>query len=435
MMNKLNKKYQLLVVLGSLLAVLVVGLLVTRLLKPSYPKYMTKVNEDIKQVGSHRTDKFKDDKLTYVFHYPKIKGDAMDSYIEEIDKKYRPQSTPENKEEILIDYESYQVNDTNVSVLFTISKNEEVVAHEGRVLNLDTQEFSSPIAFLNQRGARKLSYDLRTSIGYKNNDIPFLHATDMNEAKDWAMSQDIITFVVNQKRYDYNRSELANYFSDSDGEDIPSVYLDKGTDPKEKLVALTFDDGPHYAYTKQVLDTLDKHNAKGTFFMLGSRVAGQEALLRRSLDSGHQLANHSFSHKNFNANDQEVVASQIFETNQEIKRATGLESKIMIRPPYGNANEEVLKNNDHTFVNWTVDSYDWHDKDASKICSVVKNHVFDGSIVLMHDIYQTSADALDCFVEDLVNEGYKLVTVEELLKSRLTEIKTHSIYYRAKLTD
>ncbi|MDN4607261.1 polysaccharide deacetylase family protein [Sporosarcina highlanderae] len=180
-----------------------------------------------------------------------------------------------------------------------------------------------------------------------------------------------------------------------------------------KKVALTFDDGPDPKVTIQILDILEKHNAKATFFMLGSRVEYYPEITKKVHDAGHELAGHTWNHADLTKLTPERIAKEINDTSAIIEQVTGAKVNAY-RPPYGAVNEKVRKFANLPTVLWDVDTRDWEHRDSQKLIQNVKQHTKDGSIILMHDIHQSTADGLDAVLTFLENEGYQFVTVSDL---------------------
>ena len=183
-----------------------------------------------------------------------------------------------------------------------------------------------------------------------------------------------------------------------------------------KVIALTFDDGPG-PYTAQLLDMLDQHGAKATFFLIGSKVSAQADVLRRMHARGHQLGNHSWSHPELPKLPIDQIASEIDRTNDAIKQATGVKPTVM-RPPYGAVNGVVLEQlrlRGMSSILWSVDTRDWADRNSDIVCSRAVAGAHPGAIILMHDIHQTSVNAVPCILSALKQQGYSFVTVQGLI--------------------
>ena len=182
-----------------------------------------------------------------------------------------------------------------------------------------------------------------------------------------------------------------------------------------KTIALTFDDGPG-PYTEKLLDILDKYDAKATFFLIGSKVSGQASVVRSIQARGHQLGNHSWSHPELPKLSVDQIAGEIDRTNEAIRQATGVKPSIL-RPPYGAVNGVVLEQlrlRNMSSILWSVDTRDWADRNSQIVCSRAVAGARPGAVILMHDIHQTSVNAVPCILSSLKQQGYSFVTIQRL---------------------
>ena len=182
-----------------------------------------------------------------------------------------------------------------------------------------------------------------------------------------------------------------------------------------KTIALTFDDGPG-PYTEKLLDILDKYDAKATFFLIGSKVSGQASVVRNIQARGHQLGNHSWSHPELPKLSVDQIAGEIDRTNEAIRQATGVKPSIL-RPPYGAVNGVVLEQlrlRNMSSILWSVDTRDWADRNSQIVCSRAVAGARPGAVILMHDIHQTSVNAVPCILSSLKQQGYSFVTIQRL---------------------
>lgn len=187
-------------------------------------------------------------------------------------------------------------------------------------------------------------------------------------------------------------------------------------DKSKPMVALTFDDGPG-AYTDRVLSILEKYNVRATFFVQGKNVARYKDTLKRAVDLGSEIGNHTWSHVNLSQSSSGSISNQISTTNTAVYNATGVYPKVY-RPPYGAYNSTVLNSVAMPSIMWSVDTLDWKTRNASKTLASVQKDTRDGAIILMHDIHAPTADAVEPTVKWLLMRGYQLVTVTELLNAR-----------------
>lgn len=200
----------------------------------------------------------------------------------------------------------------------------------------------------------------------------------------------------------------------------------------EKLIAITFDDGPG-AYTAQLLDELAARDVKATFFVSGYRAANYPETLKRMVSEGHQLASHTQNHENLNTLSAAKIADEISRTQDYITAAGG-DNPAYIRPPYGNANKTVRAQAPSPLINWSVDPEDWKYHNADTVCKNILAGSYDGAIILVHDIYQTSVNGALAAIDKLLEQGYEFVTVRDLLLRRGITPEAGVMYYDAKNT-
>lgn len=192
---------------------------------------------------------------------------------------------------------------------------------------------------------------------------------------------------------------------------------------KEKSIALTFDDGPDERFTPQVLDMLKAYGVKATFFVLGKKAEAHPAIVKRMIREGHIVGNHSYRHPLFTKLPVDQFAQEIGQTEEVLNRLIGYRPKLL-RPPYGEIDEEQLlwaKNSGYVVVNWNVDSLDWKNLNEEQVSGNILGHTKAGAIVLQHSAGGGSQDlsgtvkALPGIITKLRGQGYKLVTIPELL--------------------
>lgn len=183
---------------------------------------------------------------------------------------------------------------------------------------------------------------------------------------------------------------------------------------EKKTVALTFDDGPHPVYTPKLLAGLKERGVHVTFFLIGQNIDGNEDIIRQMKEDGHLIGNHSQNHMQLTREQTKEACDQINRTNEKIKSITG-QTPEYVRPPFGSWSEELECIVPMKVVLWNVDPLDWKTQNKNRIVRHIINHVEDGSIILLHDVYDTSVDAALEVIDTLSLEGYNFVTVDELL--------------------
>ena len=200
---------------------------------------------------------------------------------------------------------------------------------------------------------------------------------------------------------------------------------------RKPMVAITFDDGPG-RFTNGILDLLYEHDARATFFVLGYRVERYPDIVARAAERGNEIANHSWSHMRLSQANAGAIYNEIIRTSAAITSVAGASPPIM-RPPYGRAGgyvRFVAEDLGYSLVNWTLDTLDWRYRDANRIYNTIMNEVKDGSVILLHDIHATTAEAMERVIPRLIEEGYQLVTVSELLTYFYGSLEPGRIYGR-----
>ncbi len=196
----------------------------------------------------------------------------------------------------------------------------------------------------------------------------------------------------------------------------------------KKLVVLTFDDGPSNATTPWLLDTLYEKNVPVTFFALGSMIQNNPEIVLREVREGHEVESHTMWHQNLTAISEEDVIADVEEARQVYKDLLGYEPKY-IRPPYGASNYKLENNAGVPLIAWTVDSLDWKYKDVDSILWRSQQNLKDGGVILMHDIHETTIEAVPYLIDILRGNGYEFVTLSELVKIRHLNLENGALYW------
>lgn len=200
-------------------------------------------------------------------------------------------------------------------------------------------------------------------------------------------------------------------------------------DPALPMVALTFDDGPHSEYTDAILDVLEEHHAVATFFEVGRNVRACPDPLPRMAELGCEIASHSNAHRDLSKLKRSDMLQDLDTADQAFIDA-GVDAPTLVRPPYGAVNKTVKYDSGRAMITWTVDTLDWKVRDTEKVVDYVKGlEDLDGEIVLLHSIYETTADAVAELVPWLMEEGYQLVTVTELMAYYYGELPAPGCFY------
>jgi len=189
----------------------------------------------------------------------------------------------------------------------------------------------------------------------------------------------------------------------------------------EKMIALTFDDGPHPRYTPRILELLDRYGIKATFFMIGSNVALYPELGRTVAERGHEIGSHTFSHPHMLRLSDRALLEEL-ERTERIFQANAIPKPKLFRPPEGYRTPAqclAVQNAGYRMVVWSLDTHDWKSTPADEIERYVMQHVQGGDILLFHDYISgqnTTIAALEELIPQLLEDGYQFVTVSELMR-------------------
>ena len=198
----------------------------------------------------------------------------------------------------------------------------------------------------------------------------------------------------------------------------PAMHV-SAVDPSKPMIALTFDDGPSGA-TSRILDALEANGGRATFFMVGNRMRSYPSVINRMVALGCEPASHTWDHSYLTKLSEGQILSNLNQVDDTLQSIAGVRT-VIVRPPGGyinDASKAALAKRGTPAVLWSIDTLDWKTRNAQKTIDTVLSNVKDGDIILMHDLYETSADAAAVLIPELKNRGYQLVTVSELASYR-----------------
>ncbi|MCI9272834.1 MAG: polysaccharide deacetylase family protein [Clostridiales bacterium] len=405
-----------------------------------------------------------DPKNAISIHYPVLGLDQIDRIIKEKindilsdyqnnlpDDTHRP---AEFSSSLWVDYSSYIAGDQIASIVFTVEKNDSTMAHPDvyiltMTFDLESQALLSLSDILEGEYLLAISDYVREYFMQTEPYAP-LTDTELFSIGSAPVQGNFLNFTLNDTAltvYFQKYQIFPGYFGivsvsipyenlkgylkiDTDATLLHVASASamvppqqnqpvQGTpiDPNRPVVALTFDDGPHPKVTPKILDILKQNKAKATFFVVGNRVDSYASALQREYAEGHEIGNHTYSHPRLiklNTND---VLDQANRTDQRIANLTSYTPKLL-RPPYGEINDVMRENIQKPFVLWSIDTQDWQTQNKNAIVKQVMGKVKDGDIILMHDIYPSTAEACAQLIPALSAQGYQFVTVSELLAQK-----------------
>ena len=353
-----------------------------------------------------------------------VLDDAVSSYVNQTYYNFKNMDSPVIPE-LNISYTYKEVNEDiiNVSLMTEIVTDKTINKIKTFTYNKSNNKFLTMEDLVDDLAG--LDYEIKKELleKYQDADMDYLS----NVSYDYfTIDDENLTLYFNPAEIKSKHDELIyidvpldslKMLVDIDINEGKDTYLSikkKNVSIDDKVVALTFDDGPS-KYTDQILDILKKYNACGTFFLIGNKVEFYSDTLRRMLEEGSEIGNHSYDHKLLTRLSKEAFQEEINKTQMAIKKVTGF-TPTLFRPTYGGYNNTLKSYTDLKFVLWDVDSRDWQVKSKEKILKNVLPNVKSGSIVLMHDNHEYSVNALEDMIESLKKQGYKFVTVTELLE-------------------
>ena len=347
-------------------------------------------------------------------------------YDDSVNIKYGSYTKNEKNMYVKVNSNLYKDNNKNSKLVSTISK--------GTKLNVsESNEVFSKVKYKD-----KIVYILNTSLSDEivadsgfidcNEDVYAVDKIEVKKSKD-ENSESVGTLSRKDKikrigTSDDGWSEVV--YNDDKGfiksnllsiTEPPEFYrgnISANVNPGRAMVALTFDDGPNPSSSNRILDTLQKYNSVATFFELGRLVNSYPDVVKREEALGCEVGSHTHTHPNLNNLSAEAIQGELANSKAAFTNALGHDVSL-IRPPYGNSNDFVKSQLPYPIINWNVDTLDWKSRNKDAILAEVRKiGNLDGKIILMHSIYETTADAVEVLVPELINQGYQLVTVSEL---------------------
>ena len=247
-----------------------------------------------------------------------------------------------------------------------------------------------------------------------------------NEQVDNKESEDDASSDNKSKTKDSDKDNAVDAISNTG----QSKWIRDDLDADKPMVALTFDDGPYAPVTNKILSILKKYDARATFFVVGSRVPSYKDVLKKAYKQGNEIATHTYNHADLTKLSTKKIKAELDDSAKVISDVIGC-SFSALRPPGGNINDKMRKVISVPMIYWSVDTEDWKSRNTKSVlkeCKVIQ----DGDIVLMHDLYPTTADAVKKLVPRLVKEGYQLVTVDELLYYKGIKAEAGKVYYNGR---
>ncbi len=388
------------------------------------PQYMKRPSISEKEAGKqmHRISVKKETFIS--IYYPKFFHTNIDSSIhaavDELVEEFRHE-----KGRLFVDYSSYDLKETYCSVLLTIDKNG-VVTHRAWVFDL---EEDTVITMHDIFSADVLS-KLEALIEYEGENA----GSSLDGLENYyLLKNELVLFFkhAEEKKVVISLALLEPWIQSSFSYLLLNDSDVRVIDPTKPMVALTYDDGPHPEVTERILNVLKENNSAATFFVLGSRIASHHSLIERMIKEGSEIGNHTFGHQDMRKLDKAQLDDQISAWQDALKEVDATYEMKLIRPTYGATNDFVVKNTSYPLILWSIDTLDWSKKNSDYVIEKVLKEVKDGSIILMHDMYDSTATATEILVPELIKRGYQCVTISELFDAKGIELEPGHIYHDA----
>ena len=195
------------------------------------------------------------------------------------------------------------------------------------------------------------------------------------------------------------------------------------------MCALTFDDGPSAKNTPRVLDALMETGTRGTFFVIGNRIKENRALVQREHDNGHAVASHNWHHGNVTKSTGSALCAMPKKVNEAMIKSIGIPVRYD-RVPGGRYPRMIEVKVGWAYIQWSLDTYDWRGGGSDGVLSKVKKKIHDGDIILCHDIKDNTPESTRKIVRYLEEEGYMLLTIDELFAKDGVTLEPNKVYFR-----
>lgn len=345
--------------------------------------------------------------------YPRFNNDDINniitSYIYTYVKKFRLNSG--SNKVLNIKYDLYYFNDY-VNVVFNIDNSLSNIKYKNILLDFKNEK----LAYISNL------YEKDYLINEINSLINLKYSSDIYD-KIKNSNVDNHTYIINDNKIDVYFNDIdfgtlsyipmVSIIGDNNSE---TVSKDDNLDNSDKkFIAFTFDDGPG-KYTSELIDTLELNNSSATFFMLGNRMKYNTDIVKKVYNSNSEIGTHTYSHKRLTSLSNDEIYNEINSSEIIFNDITGDHLKYL-RPPYGSYNDHI-KGLEYNIILWNIDPKDWLTRDSKKIYNSVLNNACDGCIVLMHDIYPETIEAVKMLIPTLNEMNYEVVSISNLIYNK-----------------
>lgn len=416
------------VIITILAVVMIIGGLYYFLLRGDnqYKDYQT-YNEKNKSYGTvENYEKDTNDFYTSIY-YPKYDDKTLNEIVQKTYKEFikKEKKKKDQKDILYMDYSSKRIYKQYVAIEFQFKRVDS---------QTDKKTKQKKVMTYNEKTKKLLTLDDCLHGKYRDILINLGIADIQEQSTNIIVGKDQFTYYTDDQlsnKIDINYNDYKDYIKLAN-KNIPSnAPLDVKTpneisvDKDKKMIAITLDDGPHKTLTQRAMNAFENNNGRATFFELGKNVEAYPDVVKDVYERGFEIGSHTYAHAQLTKLDAASLDAEIKQTQDAVFKITGEEPKV-IRPPYGARNDNVraaFASYGLTNVLWDVDTEDWKYRDANYVCDQIVNGAYDGAIILIHDIHETSIAGLELALPKLAEKGYQFVTV-----SQLYEYKGHTEY-------
>lgn len=373
-------------------------------------KYEQKKDENV--ISSYIT--YTDELTEINVSYPRFKEDKINKIVSENIYSYVKDFKSYDKlnKSLNIDYDLYYF-DNYLNIVYNIENSLTKIKNKNILIDLKNKK----LAYISNL------YDKDYLTDEINNIVYSKYSNNIYE-KIKASNIDNHTYIIDNNKIDIYFNDIL----DKDINYVPKITiklsesvidLEEDKDNIEtydkKYIAFTFDDGPS-KYTKELLKTLELNNSSATFFMLGNRMKYNEDIVQSVYNSNSEIGTHTYSHKRLTELSEDELYNEV-NSSQIVYNNITKDNIKYLRPPYGSYNDKVKKLR-YNIVLWNIDTKDWLVKNSKKIYNSVINNTCDGCIVLMHDIYPETIEAVKMLIPALNEMNYEVVSISNLISNK-----------------
>ncbi len=390
------------------LSLILISLLSSTLI---YEKYKNSEKVDLKNnITDYKEEKYTNNRNVSI-SYPKFNIENIDKKIKNITTLYK------NKSNVKITYDVY-INGEILNVFFEINDNDKFNYNN---IVIDIKENKIIENFIDLNIYKDIILE-RVKYKYKTNIYESI-VRDNFSNMSYKITDEGIYFYFNDSLFENLIYKVYVFLANENTKEVFEENYDK-------VIAFTFDDGPSN-YTMEIVNALVLNNSKATFFELGNRMKYNQEIVKNVLNNKMEIGSHTYAHKNLNKLSESELDEEINSTNIIFNEITGENIKLL-RPPYGNTNEFVRSRVNTPIITWSIDTNDWLYKDSEYVYNHIITNVQDGDIILMHDIYPETVEAVKKVLPYLVQIGYKVTTVSELAEIKNITLENGVIYRNIK---